>query len=250
MCVLAVAWQMHPQHRLVVAANRDEYHERPTEPAHWWSSAPKVFAGVDSKAGGTWLGITADGRFAALTNVRRAEDDDGRDWRPTRGMLVADFLTTSATAAHYAQRIEPARYNGFNLLVADEHELWWCGTNGPAQPLPPGVYGLSNASLDTPWPKTTWLAASMRSALVRDPFDAQALFTALDDRTLPPLAQVPPSDLPAERARQLAACCIVTDDYGTRCSTVLTVSHEGQPSMVERTRSPHGHVTGERRSDE
>jgi uncharacterized protein with NRDE domain len=242
-CLLAVAWQVHPAYRLVVAANRDEFYERATSAAHWWADHPDVFAGVDERAGGTWMGVTRDGRFAALTNVRRAEDDEGRDGRPSRGELVSGFLTGAATAAEYAASVDASRFNGFNLLVADADALWWCGTQGPASPLDAGVYGLANASLDTPWPRTVSLTATMRAALQHEPIDRDALWTGLADRTVPADDDLPHSDLPAERRRQLGSCLIVTDDYGTRSSSIVTVDHDGTTTMTERTLDGDGLTT-------
>jgi uncharacterized protein with NRDE domain len=244
MCLLAVAWQVRPGHRLIVAANRDEFYERPAQAAHWWPDHPQVFAGRDLTAGGTWMGSTTDGRFAALTNVRRAEDDEGRTDRPSRGALVSQFLTGTSTARDYAAAIDVSAYNGFNLLVADAGELWWCGTQGSCELLAPGVYGLSNASLDTPWPKTARLTAAMRAALQAEPVDEAALFAALADRSIPADDELPPSDLPIERARQLAACTVVTDDYGTRASSVLLIGDHGM-RMVERTLAADGSVASE-----
>ncbi len=248
MCLLAVAWRAHPQHRVVVAANRDEFYERPAQAARWWPDHRHVFAGRDLTAGGTWMGVTTDGRFAALTNVRRSEDDDGRADRPSRGALVSGFLIGDSTAGDYAAAVDADAYNGFNLLVADHDELWWCGTQGPSELLGPGVYGLSNASLDTPWPKTARLTAAMREALQAEPVDQAALFAALADRSIPNDSELPESNLPLERVRQLAACTVVTDDYGTRASSVLLVGDDGV-RMVERTLDADGAVAAEASSD-
>jgi uncharacterized protein with NRDE domain len=257
MCLLAVAWQVHPAYRLVVAANRDEFYARETEPAHSWPDHPEVFAGRDVRAGGTWMGVTAGGRFAALTNVRGGvlAPSDGSPPPPSRGVLVAGFLTGRSDAAAYAAALAAVadRYSGFNLLVADRDELWWCSNHAPPQQLGPGVYGLSNASLDTPWPKTTAATVAMRAALTQPDESSMeaALFAALADRSLPAMEDVPRSDLPesefpAERARQLAACMVVTEDYGTRASSVVTIDHEGAVVMQERTLDQLGQVTGSR----
>ena len=258
MCLLAVAWHVHPAFRLVVAANRDEFYARDTEPAHEWADQPGVFAGRDGRAGGTWMGVTTEGRFAALTNVRGGVlvAADGAPPPPSRGALVADFLTGSARAAEYvaAVAVISQHYSGFNLLVADHEQLWWCSNHAEPQQLGPGVYGLSNASLDTPWPKTTAATAAMRAALSQPDAASMeaALFAAMADRTLPamedvPLSDVPESEFPAERARQLAACLIVTDDYGTRASSVVTIDLTGVATMTERTLDAHGESVAERR---
>jgi uncharacterized protein with NRDE domain len=248
MCLIAVAWKTHPQYALVVAANRDEFYDRPTAPAQWWAEHPDVFGGRDLRAGGSWMAVSRSGRFAALTNVRR--DDEPVDGaanpdRPSRGRLVEQFVTGNLAPAEFVDRLlaEPNAYAGFNLLAGDGDELWWCDDLGQKARLDPGVHTLSNASLDTPWPKTVLLQARLTESLdLDDP--TPALFDALADRTLPVPADVPPSTLPAERARQLAACTIVTDDYGTRASTVTLIGGD-RLSVVERTLDRHGVVVGE-----
>jgi uncharacterized protein with NRDE domain len=239
---------MHPAHSLVVAANRDEYYDRPTAPAQWWADHPDVFGGRDLRAGGSWMAVSRSGRFAALTNVRRdygpaAEAADSS--RPSRGHLVEQFVVGHLAAAEFVDRLLTERidYAGFNLLTGDGDELWWCDDLGHSARVDPGVHTLSNASLDTPWPKTVLLKARLTESLdIDDP--APALFDALADRTLPEPADVPPSELPAERARQLAACTIVTDDYGTRVSTVALVG-DARLSVAERTLDRHGVVVSE-----
>ena len=257
MCLLAVAWHVHPAYRLVVAANRDEFYARDTQPAHHWSDHPEVFAGRDVRAGGTWMGVTADGRFAALTNVRGGVlvPEDGAPPPPSRGSLVSDYLSGEMNAATYVESVAAMaeQYSGFNLLVADQDQLWWCSNHSEPQQLGPGVYGLSNASLDTPWPKTTAATTAMRAALSQPDAATMeaALFAAMADRTLPPMDDVPRSDLPesempAERLQRLAACMVITDDYGTRASSVVTIDQAGLVSMEERTLDSTGNVTGAR----
>lgn len=257
MCLLAVAWHVHPAYRLVVAANRDEFYARETEPAHHWPDHPEVFAGRDVRAGGTWMGVTADGRFAALTNVRGGVlvPEEGAPQPPSRGSLVADFLTGHTSAAIYVASVAAVadQYSGFNLLVADHDQLWWCSNHAEPQRLGPGVYGLSNASLDTPWPKTTAATTAMRAALSQADDGAMraALFAAMADRTLPaiddlPRGDIPESEMPTERLQRLAACMVLTDDYGTRASSVLTIDREGVVSMEERTLDASGDLTGSR----
>ena len=161
MCLIYVAWRRHPRYRLVVAANRDEYHSRPALPAHWWDDAPgvtagRVLAGRDVIAGGTWLGITTGGRFAAITNYR--DPSVRRPEAPSRGALVSAFLTEDTSAPDYLGRVLEAgdRYNGFSLLAMDGETLAFASNRSPGVVrLEPGVYGLSNHLLDTPWPKVT-----------------------------------------------------------------------------------------------
>ena len=166
MCLIGLAWQAHPEIPLIIAANRDEYHVRPSAASAWWHDAPQVFGGCDLQSGGTWMGITRDGRFAALTNVR-----DPGEFRPnarTRGALVADFLTGDGDPAAYVRLCmqNPAAYNGFNLLTGTPEALWYCGNRGAAtRALEPGLYALSNALLDTPWPKAISLKLSLGEGL-------------------------------------------------------------------------------------
>jgi uncharacterized protein with NRDE domain len=154
MCLILVAWRVHPDYPLVVAANRDEFFARSTAPVAFWKDAPQVLAGRDLEAGGTWMGVTRNGRFAALTNFR--DPAQNRKGVPSRGGLVADFLTGDEAPQDYLERIASLgkQCNGYNLLVSDGTELWWSSNiGGAARRLEPGVYGVSNHLLDTPWPK-------------------------------------------------------------------------------------------------
>jgi uncharacterized protein with NRDE domain len=254
MCLIALAWRTLPGYRLVVAANRDEFYERPASAARWWQDAPHVMAGRDLRAGGTWMGITDSGRFAALTNVRRASDDDGRDDRPTRGHLVSDFLLSRDSAAEYSHSVaqRAGDYNGFNLLVADgldsgpadAAQLWWGDADGNRRQVQPGVHTLSNADLDTSWPKTQRLGGAFRRSLSAQRYThdnehelVDQLMVALADDTLPDVADLPPipdgSDITIERRQQLHACFITTDDYGTRARTVVLLGDDGSVLLHE-----------------
>ena len=172
MCLIYVAWRRHPRYRLVVAANRDEYHARPAAPAHWWEDAPGVLAGRDLEAGGTWMGITRGGRFAAVTNYRdsvKSVPGTGRGatasaGAPSRGALVGAFLSGDESAPAYLDRVarEGHRYNGFSLLAMDGETLAFASNRARGVTLlEPGVFGLSNHLLDTPWPKVTSGKAEM-----------------------------------------------------------------------------------------
>jgi len=156
MCLLLAAWGVHPRYDLAVAANRDERHARPASPMHYWPAPSGVLAGRDLTAGGTWLGVDDRGRFAAVTNYH--ETVTAAPGQPSRGHLVAGFLSATAGAADWlaALETEASRYAGFNLLVADGESLWYASNRAEtfARPLPAGIYGLSNHLLDTPWPKT------------------------------------------------------------------------------------------------
>ena len=187
MCLIVFAWQVIPGMPLVAAANRDEFYERPAAPAAWWEDHPHVYAGRDLQGGGTWLGITRDGRFAALTNIRAPSER--RLDAPSRGRLVANYLTGQATAEEYVAELaaQDDVFNGFNLLVGDNEKVIWFSNRGQAdvrngQRLQPGIYGLSNGLLDAPWPKVVRAKAQFSSLLCQGaPEDAY--FEMLTDTT-------------------------------------------------------------------
>jgi len=249
MCLIAFAWKAHPRYRLVVAANRDELHARPTAPAAFWEDAPHLFAGRDLQDGGTWMGVTTDGRFAALTNYR-----DPREFKPgapSRGRLVTNFLRERTRPWAYAEGLGAVQYlyNGFNLLAGDGDSLWYVGNrSGAPHEVAPGVHGLSNALLDTPWPKTVGLQATLDAALqaTSEPGALVAtLLAALAERAIAPDAQLPDTGVGLERERQLSPHMIVDPRYGTRSSTVLLVDVAGNIEIAERSYTPEGAVSGE-----
>ncbi|NWG31317.1 MAG: NRDE family protein [Rhodocyclaceae bacterium] len=244
MCLILVAWHAHHEYPLVVAANRDEFHARATAPAAFWEDHPEVLAGRDLAAGGTWLGITRNGRFAALTNFR--DPASHRPYAPSRGRLVADFLCGEADIDAYLDVIEPERYNGFNLLLGDGRRLVaFSNVSNERHLLAPGLYGLSNALLDTPWPKVGQAKTALEAALAHLPDEHRLWALLRDDRTHPD-ETLPATGVPLEWERLLSAAFIRGADYGTRSSTVLTVSAGGIVSFDEQSWLPGG-VPGERR---
>ena len=245
MCLIALAWRAHPAYRLIVAANRDEYFRRPSAPAGFWDDHREILAGRDLEAGGTWLGITLDGRFAALTNYRNPADR--RTGVPSRGALVADFLAGSAKPAEYARGLEQraAAYNGFSLLVGDEDSLWFFSNRGnPPQRVPHGVHGLSNHLLDTPWPKVERAKARLAASLDGS-FDADAAFRLLDDTERAPSAELPSTGVSLELEERLSAIRILASGgYGTRCSTALCFGNDGKVEFHERSYREDGRANG------
>ena len=226
MCLVFIGLDAHPRHRVVVAANRDEFRARPARPAAPWPGAPHVVAGVDETAGGTWLGATTDGRWAVLTNVRAQDVASGpRPDARSRGALVAGFLTgtvqpEAAAAEAFARR---DTYRGFNLVVGDGAEAWIASTRLDApRALGAGVYGLSNDTLDTPWPKLVRGRDAFAAALARDA-DDDAYLALLRDTTRPPDAELPETGVGLQKERFLSTAFIDGPDYGTRVSTLLTV---------------------------
>jgi len=252
MCLILLAWRAHPRYPLVVAANRDELHARPTAPLAPWDDAPGVVAGRDLEAGGTWLGLERRGRFAALTNHR--DPRCAVPHAPSRGALVTDFLTGPAPAGEHIQRVfeGASRYNGFNLVLADARSAWWCSNRGgvPA-PIPDGVHGISNGLLDEPWPKVVsgrdGLATALAAALANgaEP-DREALLALLADRSVPADTELPDTGVGLARERALGPRFILDGSYGTRSSTVLTVDVAGRAWIVERTFDVTGATVGER----
>lgn len=237
MCLILVAWQTHPDYPLVVAANRDEFHARPSAPLGRWVEAPQIIAGRDLEAGGTWLGITEGGRFAAVTNVREPGQPKGAR---SRGELTADFLRGSANPADYAAAIDDRAYSGFNLLLADREQLCYrSNRDGAARVLPPGIYGVSNHLLDTPWPKLETAKAGFAGALAALP-DTSGLFAILADREIVPDGRLPATGVALEWERLLSAIFVCSPTYGTRASTVLVRHADGRIAAEERSFAPDG----------
>ncbi len=247
MCLLVLAWRVHPRYRLVVGANRDEYHERPTAPLAKWPEPSPFLAGRDLRAGGTWLGLDRGRRFGTVTNFRELQPPLGA--APSRGNLVPAYLTQAQGPGGFLRGLESAApsYAGFNLLLSDARELWYATNRQErfARPLAPGVYGLSNEFLDTPWPKVrrvrkrfeAWLSAPGQP-------DSAELFTMLDDRA--PLTEgTGASGLPPDWERALSAPFVVHPTYGTRCSTVLMLATDGALVIAERRFEASGLRSGE-----
>ena len=243
MCLIVVAWQARADLPLAVAANRDEWRDRPAEPAHWWPDAPKLLAGRDLKARGTWMGLTTTGRFAAVTNFR--DPADKRSTALSRGTLVTEFLLGSERAREFLARLRPrvGEYNGFNLILGDSSGLYYFGSReGVAREIEPGIHGLSNHVLDEPWPKVTRGREAMATALQAvDP--APALFEMLSDTRGVADAELPDTGVGIAWERRLAAPLITGPDYGTRASTVVTLTKEDEVVFEERTRDAEGAVT-------
>ena len=246
MCLAIVARDVHAAHALVVAANRDEFHARPAAPAAWWNEG--WLAGRDLDAGGTWFGVTRRGRWALVTNVREPGRHDAA--APSRGALVPRLLDDDRPplVALAALTDDAARYNGYNLLVGDALGAAWMSNRASSlrpQPLHPGVAGLSNALLDTPWPKLASTKAALVEWSASGESDIEPLFAALAERRRASDADLPTTGVPLERERMLSAPFIVSDAYGTRCSTILTITRDGKARLVERTFDASGAMTGE-----
>lgn len=250
MCLLALAWKPQPGLRFVLASNRDEFHARPTLPLATWEEAPQILAGRDAMGGGTWLGVSTVGRLAAVTNVRLPSLPPALH---SRGALAADFLRSPRAPATHHVAIQPTLdgYSPCNLLIADTQEARYLSNQPGVSPrlLQPGLYGLSNAALDTPWPKVLRLKAALHRWLHRGSLgDLEPLFTALASREVADDAALPDTGVGLARERLLAPAFIIAGpEYGTRCSTVVWVCDDGSGGMVERRFGPEGVSLGETR---
>lgn len=235
MCFIVFAYQVHPAYRLIAVANRDEFYERPTSPVAFWEDAPQVLAGRDLKEGGTWMGITRGGKFAAITNYR----DPGafKTGALSRGLLVSDFLTGSESAAAYVEKIsrQARKYNGFNLLCGDHKDLFVYSNRGETARLEAGLYGLSNHLLDSPWPKVIKGKKALSAALMKKGPDLEAaLFKILSDRKIAPDDKLPSTGIGLEWERLLSSIFIASPTYGTRSSTLLLIGKNRRVKLVER----------------
>lgn len=234
MCLILVAWRVHPRYPLVLAANRDEFFERPAAPAAWWASPP-LLAGRDLTAGGTWLAVDRRARFAALTNYRDAARQ--RPDAPSRGALVPASLTSGRNVSEQLQELHRSAglYNGFNLLFSDGEQLAvYESVPDSGRILDPGVYGLSNHLLDTPWPKVQAAKTALSAALTHLP-DWHGLLALLRDTAPAEDAALPRTGLSLEWERLLSSAFIRAPGYGTRCSTLLLIDGTGQAEFHEWT---------------
>jgi uncharacterized protein with NRDE domain len=244
LCLIIVAWRAREDLPLVVAANRDEWRDRPAAPAAWWPDQPDLLAGRDLRAGGTWMGITKSGRFAAVTNFR--DPSEKRSTARSRGELATQFLLGSDSPARFLSNLSARAhdYNGFNLILGDTGTLFYYGSReGEPRAIEPGVHGLSNHVLDEPWPKVVRGRRVMEGALgMKDP--APALFEMLSSPDGAPDEELPRTGVGIEWERRLASALITGEDYGTRASTVLTAARDRSIRFEERTLDAAGKVAG------
>lgn len=242
MCVLFVAYQQHDQFPLVIAANRDEAYARPALQAHYWEDEPQILAGRDVKLKGTWLGINQSGKFAALTNVR-GQEVPVKEWK-SRGWIVSDYLKSDLTAKQQILTLQRSKedYPGYNVILADRHSLWYYSNieDKPLQ-LPPGLYGISNHHLNTPWPKVvrgkSMLKESLSPSVSRAALEEQ-LWELLASEYRAPDHELPDTGVGLEWERILSPIFIQSEQYGTRCSTIITVDSQNHMIFAERTYQP------------
>jgi len=246
MCLIVLAYRVHPDFPVIIAANRDEFYNRPALALHHWGQGSSVVAGRDLEGGGTWMGVHPNGRMAALTNYREPGVRIAN--APSRGHLVSDFLQSHDTLNDYLKKIQSigSDYNGFNLILSEgERWVYYSNRGGAPQELQPGVHGLSNHLLNTPWPKVVRSCRAMKNHLSSHrPPDMENLMQILQDRAVPPDKDLPQTGVGLEWERRLGSVFIHSDIYGTRASTVLLVACDGTTQIRERAFDQDG-FTGE-----
>ncbi|MTI40535.1 NRDE family protein [Fulvivirga lutimaris] len=236
MCLILFANNAHPKYKLIVAANRDEFYERPTKPADYWEENPNILAGRDLEAGGTWLGITKQGRLSLLTNFRDLQNI--KSDAPSRGHLVSDFLKSNISGQEYLNNIseEGELYNGFNIICGDWDNLHYYGNyQKGVHKIDAGVHGLSNALLDTHWPKVVKGIDNLKELMKQDKIDPDQLFELLYDDQKAADSQLPNTGVGYEMEKMLSPLFIKSERYGSRCSTVLLVDKNDNVTFIERT---------------
>jgi uncharacterized protein with NRDE domain len=239
-CLILAAWEADPTYQLVVAANRDEFFERESLPMHWWADVP-VLAGRDLTAGGSWMTISESGRFAAVTNVRDFTRPDAA--LRSRGEIPVGFSAGSDSPADYCRGLPTEEFTGYNALVSDLETLWWTSNwAGAALPLDAGIYGVSNAALDTPWPKVVNGKRHFGDALASGA-EVEDFFSVLADDAVAPDDLLPDTGLDIELERLASPAFISSPDYGTTASTVLRIRRDGFYDVEER-RFLRGEETG------
>lgn len=236
MCLMILALRVHREYPLILAANRDEFDDRPAQPAHFWPEGPWVVAGRDEHGGGTWLGVSSKGRVALLTNVRNPAVVDAS--RPSRGDLVADYLLDKESDTRFGTRLRQTgqTYNGFNLVFGTGFHLsWFSNVGGQIEHIPAGVHGLSNAFWNTPWPKVLRARAGLWTLLHsgRTP-GVEELFALLAETTRPGDDELPDTGVGLEKERILSPICVHSPGYGTQVSTVVYKHHSGRIDFWEK----------------
>ncbi len=245
MCLIVFSWQPDSQYPFILTANRDEFYRRPTQTAGFWKDSPDVFGGRDLEAGGSWMAINKNSRFAAVTNYREVAIPSGLC---SRGELVYNFVTGSQPAADYLSALQQQadQWAGFNLLVMDTTGLYYFSNRAkdmPISPLLPGIYGLSNHLLDTPWPKLLRARSSFTETVSQSsPPDSNQLIELMQDSHQPPPEQLPDTGVSKDVEKLLSSCFIASEDYGTRNTSVLMMDNRNQLQWIEQGYLPEGAV--------
>jgi len=239
MCLIVFSLRSHKKYPLVLAGNRDEFYKRPARPAKFWEDKPNLLAGKDIKGGGTWMGVTKNGKLGALTNYRDLKNI--KEEAPTRGSIVTDYLTDSKPAPVFLETLDENAedFNGFNVLAGTPDSFFhYSNETRNITEIESGIHGISNAVLNTPWPKVEKAEEDLRNALNSDHIDTEELFTLLKSKKTYPPEVLPDTGLPDHKEKEVSAAYIKTEDYGTRCSTIILMDHTGEITFMERTYDP------------
>jgi uncharacterized protein with NRDE domain len=246
MCLIVLSLDQHPEFPLVLAANRDEFHARPSKEAHWWPDKPDILGGRDLQAGGTWLALHRNGRFVTVTNYRDAQPPSPKYL--SRGRLVTGFLESDLAPSAYLDTIDENAFAGFNLIVGEAGEVGYLSNREEgSRDLGPGTYGLSNALLDGPWHKVESSKQKFSALLDTGEVNETSLMRLMNDRGKAPVSEVEKGDLNFDTAHAITAPFIVLPNYGTRCTTVAMLDKDGKWRFTERRFDPAGQKTGESR---
>lgn len=239
MCLIVFAYRVIPGTTLLLAGNRDEFYNRPARPVHKWNTSPEIIAGKDLKEGGTWLGIAENGRFATLTNYR--DINNIKENAPSRGELVTNLLKSPAEPNRFMASLknDANMYNGFNLLSFDGHNMWYMNNQeSKLRQLSPGFYSISNAFLNSSWPKTEDALNRFTSIIDNHGIDYERIFDSLLNSETYPREQLPETGLTDEMEEAVSSVFIQTENYGTRCSTIVEIGDDNRYSLAERTYEP------------
>ena len=241
MCLITFAYHQHPDYSFIMLANRDEFYERPTDLLNYWKDSPDILAGRDKLQGGTWLGVNKAGLFSAVTNYR-----DGKNLstdRLSRGDLTRKFLLSDISASHYVEELTPHQhlYGDYNLLLGDSNGLYYCSNRNEApQQLTPGIYGLSNALLDSPWPKLKALKSHFATEIGSNKLDIEALLAIMANREQAPEEELPHTGISETWEKLLSSIFIQADNYGTRATTLLLQKPTGETRIIEQSFDVNG----------
>lgn len=242
MCLILFAINEHQKYPLIIAANRDEYFNRAALYAHTWKDRPDIIAGRDQTAGGTWLGITKKGRFAAITNYRNPQSF--RPNAPSRGALTSNYLTGDMTLTDYIDDIQSGNsaYNGYNLLLSETPGTitYYSNISSSITTLRSGIHGLSNHLLDTSWPKVKRGVQAFGEILQKETIQTDQLFQIMRNRRQAPYDQLPFTGIDTELERQLSSIFINIPGYGTRCTTILLIDRDNHVTFKERSFNEQG----------
>ncbi len=246
MCILFIAIKQHKDYPLVILANRDEFQQRPTTSARFWKEHPELLAGRDLQEGGTWLGLTKTGRISALTNYR--DIPLHKEGRKSRGLLVRDYLTTDTTTAAYLDLLVETKdnYNPYNILIGNPNELYvYNNVSNEINQLEEGFHGLSNAYLNSPWPKISRGIDGLKNYILNSKLSKDDLFSIMKDETKAPDSMLPNTGVGLEKERFLSSIFIQNQVYGTRSTAVILYDWQNTVSFYERTYNPGGETTSE-----